>query len=56
MYEKLEKRYKEPKYFPAYVNYTRDDKIDEFNCTIDFLVPDSLNKDSLRKNISDYIQ
>ncbi len=56
VYEKFMVRYKRVSHFPVKKNYTIKDKIDIYNCSIDYLVPDNVNKDSVRKNIFKYIE
>jgi len=55
VYNRFLKRYEKVDNFPSQTSYSREDKIDIFNCTVDFLIPDSINKDSLKKNIENYI-
>ena len=56
VYEKFLLRYKRVSHFPVKKNYTMEDKIDIYNCSLDYLVPDNVNKDSIRRNILKYVE
>jgi hypothetical protein len=51
MYEKFKKRYHYIENFPSPEIYKKVDRLDIMNCTIEYLVKDTVNKDSIKLNM-----